>query len=272
MKRFFLLVFLVAIAAISVSAQEEIKVKSFLPSVNDLTARTNVRKDIEGKPCAMIKVIIADKGVAFECGNLASMIVGEVEFHTNEYWVYLAAGAGGAKHLKVKHPKYHTIDVIFADYGFSTLEPQTTYTLILQKPKEVNIEYQYNRIGATLTSLAVPGLGQIAFKKSYSKGALMLVGEAVAISGIFVCNKESNNWKNKSDMAITAADKKDFMAKSDSWANARTICISAAAAVWVYNIIDVLFAKKKVDRRGGLSMLPYVDTDNNYGISMAFSF
>ena len=118
------------------SAQKELKVKSFLPSVNDLTARTEIRNDNGGEPCALVKVVLTDKNVSFECGNLASMIIGDVTFHTNEYWVYLAAGTGGAKHLKVKHPNYPTIDVVFSDYGFSTLEPQTTYTLVISKPRK----------------------------------------------------------------------------------------------------------------------------------------
>lgn len=128
------LIILALIVSISVNAQENLKVISFLPSVNDLTARTEVRKDNSGVPGALVKVIFADKDVAFECGNIASMIIGDVAYHTNEYWVYLAAGNGGSKHLKVKHPNYPTIDVVFSDYGFSSLEPQTTYTLIIAKP------------------------------------------------------------------------------------------------------------------------------------------
>ena len=268
MKQLILILLYTIIPCLSISAQNELKVKSFSPSINDLTARTNIRRDNGGEPCAMIKVVIADKGVTFECGNIASMIVGDVAFHTNEYWVYLAAGNAGAKHLKVKHPQYQTIDISFIDYGFRTLEPQVTYTLVLQK---VDLEYKYNRIGATLTSLFVPGLGQMAFKNSYGKGALILAGEAVAIGGILVCNSQSNSWKNKSSTAISAAEKKDYMAKSDSWANGRTICIGAATAVWVYNMIDVLFAKRKVSKTRGFSMQPYTDTDNNYGISLALS-
>lgn len=125
-------------------AQEELNVKSFLPSVNDLTARTEIRNDNGGEPCALVKVILADKDVSFECGNLASMIIGDVTFHTNEYWVYLAAGTGGAKHLKVKHPNYPTIDVVFSNYGFSTLESQTTYTLIISKPHK---ESKFKKMG-----------------------------------------------------------------------------------------------------------------------------
>ena len=129
---------------VTVSAQEELKVKSLLPSVNDLTARTQIRKDNGGEPCALVKVVLADNNVSFECGNLASMIIGDVTFHTNEYWIYLVAGTGGAKHLKVKHPNYPTIDVVFSDFGFSTLEPQTTYTLVISKPRK---ESKFKRTG-----------------------------------------------------------------------------------------------------------------------------
>lgn len=129
-----LVLFIIALTtSVTVFAQGELQVKSFQQSTNDLTARTITRKDAGGTPCALIKVIIGNQGCTFECGNIASMIVGDISFHTNEYWVYLAAGIGGAKHLKVKHPDYATIDVKFSDFGFKTLEPKTTYTLQLQR-------------------------------------------------------------------------------------------------------------------------------------------
>lgn len=132
--------FFIFILTESADAQNELKVKSFMISETDLTARTDVREDANGIPCALVKVIIASSGVAFECGNLASMIVGNVPFRTNEYWVYLASGDGGAKHLKVKHPDYPTIDVHFKDYGFATLEPQATYTLVMELPSDLSID------------------------------------------------------------------------------------------------------------------------------------
>ena len=117
-------------------AQEELKVKSSLPSITDLTARTEARTDNEGSLCALVKVVLPERDVSFECGNLASLIVGDVSFHINEYWVYLVAGQYGAKHLKIKHPSFPTIDVVFRDYGISTLESQTTYTLVISKPRK----------------------------------------------------------------------------------------------------------------------------------------
>lgn len=273
MKR--LIVILLAIAStISLYAQEQdgLSVESFLPSVNDLTARTKGREDHSGKACAVVKVLIPDSGVTFECGNIATMIVGDVAFNTNEYIVYLVAGPGGAKHLKVKHPKCQTIDVSFADYGFSTLEPRMTYTLVLKKPKEVNLEYQYDRLGASLTSVVVPGLGQMVFKNSYTKGAIILASEAVSIGGVFLCHSQSNKWRNQSNMAISASDKVNFMRTSDNWANARNICIGAAAAIWVYNMADVIFAKKRILDPDIIAMQPYWDINNNIGISLAYKF
>jgi len=149
--------------SVVVLAQDELKVKSFLPDLTDLTARTAARMDNEGIPCALVKVVIPAKDVAFECGNLASMVVGDVSFHTNEYWVYLVAGQYGAKHLKIKHPSFPTIDVVFRDYGIPTLEQQTTYTLIISYPRQesrfkptrfyANVEGRFgmmNSIGASI--------------------------------------------------------------------------------------------------------------------------
>ncbi len=132
MKSFCILIIYLVTSA-TIFAQGELQVKSFLQSTHDLTARTVAREDAGGTPCALVKVVFGDQECAFECGNIASMIVGDISFHTNEYWVYLAAGNGGAKHLKVKHPNYAALDVKFSDYGFKTLEPRTTYTLTINK-------------------------------------------------------------------------------------------------------------------------------------------
>ena len=272
MKRIIIVAISITLCMV-MNAQEGLTIKSFLPSVNDLTARTQPVKDNSGNYCALVKVVIPDALFQFECGSLAPLIVGDVSFHTNEYWVYMASGRNGAKHLKIKHPKYQTIDVVFSQYGFSTLEPQMTYTLVLQRPTEVNLEYKYDRVGAILTSAAVPGLGQIAFKNSTLKGACILGGEALAIGGVFVFNSKRNEWKKKSDMATTAQDKKDFMKKADNWADARNVCIGVAAALYVYNIIDVVFSKKKLKKsERTMTMQPFVDVDKNCGVNMAIRF
>jgi hypothetical protein len=143
MNKLIATVLFASICATTTTGGVRLKVKSFQSDEKDLTARVSPRNDDIGNSCALVKVVIGEEDVTFECGNIASMIVGDVSFHTNEHWVYLVAGNGGAKHLKVKHPSCPTIDIVFSDYGINTLEPLTTYTIILNKSGE---ELQFSKL------------------------------------------------------------------------------------------------------------------------------
>lgn len=110
-----------------VSLAQELIVKSFQENAKDLSASTNQRLDNNDDPCALVKVHIASAGVQFEPN-----VIGDVAFKVNEYWVYLPAGT---KHLKIKHPNYLTMDVVFADYGIKSLEKKMTYDLIVTMPQ-----------------------------------------------------------------------------------------------------------------------------------------
>lgn len=92
----------------------------------DLSARVDGRNDHNGKPCALLKVQFTLDGAEFE-GN----IVGSVDRHVNEYWVYMTAGS---KVLYVKHPRLLTLEVNFADYDISNLDSRVTYQLVLSAP------------------------------------------------------------------------------------------------------------------------------------------
>lgn len=101
----------------------------------DATASTQPRKDGHDRPGALIKVNLPLSGVAFECGTSVSYILGDVAYHTNEYWVYMVAGEHGAMHLKIKHPDYQTIDVKFSDYDIPMLDEKATYLLSIVPQK-----------------------------------------------------------------------------------------------------------------------------------------
>ncbi len=124
MKR--LLLFFILLSAIQVSAQE-LEVKSFAPKTNDLSASTNPRGDNNNIACALIKVQLAAQGAQFE-GN----VVGNVEYKTSEYMVYMASGS---KRVKVKLEGYLPLEVNFADYGVNVLESKTTYGLRISIPE-----------------------------------------------------------------------------------------------------------------------------------------
>ena len=85
--------FFLLLGCMNLDAQE-MSVKSFEERSKDLSASTYSRKDLNGTPCALIKVQLASSGAQFE-GN----VIGNVEYKTSEYWVYMPEGS---KHLKVK--------------------------------------------------------------------------------------------------------------------------------------------------------------------------
>ena len=95
-------------------------------ATNDISASRFRRTDLNGDPCALVKVRLAAEGAKFE-GN----VIPPVEYHTGEYWVYMTAGS---KELHVKHPKYLPLEVHFDDYGNKGVKPLTTYVLTLAMP------------------------------------------------------------------------------------------------------------------------------------------
>ena len=125
MKRTTTLLLLI-MAALSLHAQE-LTVKSFSVAQGDLSASTQPRNDRNGDPCGLIKVQLASPGAVFE-GN----ILGNTDFKTGEYWVYMSKGS---YMLQVKHPSCLPLAVNFRDYGIRGVEPKTTYTLTLLLPQ-----------------------------------------------------------------------------------------------------------------------------------------
>ena len=97
----------------------------------DLSASTYLRPDANGDPCALVKVQLSTAGAQFE-GN----VVGQVDYKTGEYWVYMTAGS---YMLKVKHPSFVPLSVNFRDYGINKLQGKATYQLTLLMPQMSNM-------------------------------------------------------------------------------------------------------------------------------------
>ena len=117
------MIILMAVMSMSSAIAQELSVKSFSEKSNDISASTSRRLDNNGTPCALVKVQLASSGALFE-GN----VMGTVEYKTSEYWVYMPQGS---KRLTVKLEGYLPLAVEFADYGISSLEPRTTYQLVI---------------------------------------------------------------------------------------------------------------------------------------------
>ena len=104
---------------------QELTVKG-MQVTNDLSASIYERKDLNGTPCALVKVQLPSLGVIFE-GN----VIPPVEYKTGEYWVYMSKGS---RELRIKHPQTQPLHVNFRDYNIKSVESRTTYNLSVQMP------------------------------------------------------------------------------------------------------------------------------------------
>ena len=103
---------------------QEFQVRSFRLAENDISAVKYQRLDLNGQPCALIKVGLGVQGAKFP----GTEVVGDVKFDTGEYWVYVV---DGTKKLKVMHNNYAPLYIDFSNYPEQRLEGGRTYVLIL---------------------------------------------------------------------------------------------------------------------------------------------
>ena len=100
---------------------QKMTVESFELLPKDLTARTSPRNDLNGKPCAVIRVGIALQGVVFD-GNT----IGNPVYNTGEYLVYMPEGS---RQITLRHDSYVPLTVVFADYEIEKVRSLSTYRL-----------------------------------------------------------------------------------------------------------------------------------------------
>lgn len=106
---------------------QDLKVRTMSMNTGDLSASIYERKDLNKQACALVKVQLAAYGAKFE-GN----VVGDVAYKTGEYWVYMTEGS---RELRIKHPNYLPLHIIFSDYGINTgVKAKQTYNLVVVKP------------------------------------------------------------------------------------------------------------------------------------------
>ena len=122
MKR--VIFFALAMLVTMIVCGQELQVRSFRLAANDISAVKYQRLDLNGNPCALIKVGLGVQGAKFP----STEVVGDVKFDTGEYWVYVV---DGTKKLKVMHNNYAPLYIDFSDYPEQRLEGGRTYVLIL---------------------------------------------------------------------------------------------------------------------------------------------
>ena len=167
-SKIYLSILLSLLCFIDIHAQK-LNVESFVAKSNDITARTQPRKDINGNDCALIKVRLAAGNASFS-GN----VVGNVAYDKSEYFVYMPHGS---KRLTIKLEGYLPLDVNFEEFGINTLEGKTVYVM---------------------TIAGVTGTQQLEAPKTKT-GWIILdsepSGASVYINDEFVGNTPLNNYK-----------------------------------------------------------------------------
>jgi hypothetical protein len=128
-------------------------------------------------------------------------------------------------------------------------------------------------------SAIIPGWGQF-HKGAHLKGGLILGGCAALAAGIVFTENQRADYMRKIAQTHDVNQIKNYSTKSDHFATARNICIGAAAALYLYNLIDAVAApgarRIVVHHRGAAgrtyAFTPAVLPDGTAGMVAAVTF
>lgn len=128
-----------------------------------------------------------------------------------------------------------------------------------------------SKYGAAGLLSVIPSAGQF-YKGANFKGAAILTLEVAAVAGVILSENNRatyENWMREKPMYAA-----EYNTRMDQWETARNICIGAAAAVYVVNLIDALCTKgaRRVKVKAGrpaFSVRPYAGA-NSVGLALSF--
>ncbi len=118
------LIFLFLFMSLAASAQR-LAVESLKLRPNDLSARNvkNQRHDLNGKPCALLKVMVLDNITKCSSGNIGDIVTeGPVKL------IYITSATPS---IELSFQYHYPLTINFADYGYRHLEGNSTYELNL---------------------------------------------------------------------------------------------------------------------------------------------
>ncbi|MCI6473930.1 MAG: formylglycine-generating enzyme family protein [Bacteroidales bacterium] len=118
MKQIFLTLIFTFCATFSFA--QELKVKSFTHDAMNLEARLDGgRTDLNGRQCALVKVMVLDDIVDCEGGNVGNIITkGTVKK------IFVSPSA---RYIKLEFQYHYPLKITFEDYGYKTLTESATY-------------------------------------------------------------------------------------------------------------------------------------------------
>lgn len=150
---------------ISELAVAQITVKSFNELPNDLDARLDetAKKDNNGKPCAIIKVVTTENGFSYDVGMIG-VVATTRHPELAEVWVYVPEGT---TKIKMSHPQLGQLSTDSGDgyYWFpGKLKSSTCYRLEIVSGKVVTIVEQAKIATGWLVTQSQPDGAEIYLK------------------------------------------------------------------------------------------------------------
>jgi hypothetical protein len=130
-----------------------------------------------------------------------------------------------------------------------------------------------SKYGAAGFLSIVPGAGQI-YKGSVAKGSLIIAGEVAALAGVLLCEETRSSYVKK--MYEQPKYAVEYNTLADKWETGRNVCIGAAAAIYVVNLIDAFVSKgaKRVvvkNKWANVRAVPYYDS-RSVGMGLTMNF
>ena len=129
----FLAVLLIAFPATAQKAT----VKSFVPTTDHIPSGDR-RNDLNGNPCALVKVQVVDNIERIE-GNT----IGDVINRGVEKWVYMCKGS---RNMRIHLKNFLPVMVKFLDYNVNGLESNRVYELVIEVPKTAAANNQITEV------------------------------------------------------------------------------------------------------------------------------
>lgn len=148
----------------------------------------------------------------------------------------------------------------------SMMDFETTYTTT-----------QYGAHGLW-RSMIVPGWGQF-YKGSKAKGAMFLGGTAALAGGMVYCQSRITNSRNLAAQTYNPEHLRIYSRRISNLSTARNVCIGAAAALYVWNLVDAVVAPgaRRVVVQPAMNFAGYSMGDSSgnndvLGVSAALAF
>ncbi len=113
--------------ALGAAAQTAVSIKSFTQTTDHIPSGDR-RNDLNGTPCALVKVQVVDEIERIE-GNK----IGEIVNHGVEKWVYMCKGS---RNMRIHFKNHLPVKITFRDYKVNGLESNRVYELILSTPDQ----------------------------------------------------------------------------------------------------------------------------------------